>query len=445
MRNWMRYDHMHMRLFAVALCALAIVGTEVHAQTKPSLNVDVSGALKTRGINVPKGTLGTKKDAQTLGLTCPIGDPVAILLGKREGIPEYEIQRMGPAFACNLARFIDAGEKAGAAMKIYSGARNFRQPGAGANCQRVPCSPSTHELGCAADLTFNGARQVEGPQCPGNSACVWAHQNANTFGLQFRLMPQNGFNKPEPWHIELAGARGPQSVGQHGYCPDSAGTPTPPGGLGSPSGPGSQEQGRPQSSSPSALPPGLKEALQKFLNPPPPPPPRPLENTQQLSQYLNPPETPTSSPETHSATTSSSTVYLRFEPKDETPTRPAYEQILEIAVQEKPTEPEVPILTPLVENLFTPMPLMAERPVSNSGSVSPPALQGAPLGSVQTFTSKDLKNSGADLKAPARANPYLLNVLESLRHTTIALLEWLRPFRGRVPSQAPAVSTELLE
>ena len=131
----------------LALIAIATITHYVYADIRtacPAGQVygDITAVLRSRGANPQPGTMGCTADVSALGLNCPVGDPIQYLLQKRgpnsagQLIPAYEIQRMGSSFACNLARFIDAGEKSGAAMKIYSGARNFRQPGAGADCQR---------------------------------------------------------------------------------------------------------------------------------------------------------------------------------------------------------------------------------------------------------------------------------------------------------------------
>lgn len=133
-------------------------------------------------------------------------------------------------FACRLESLVKASPgkvqvKVGV-YKIYASAAQ------GANCQRVQCKEynpkgGTHGQGCAADLLYNGEHPELGRCNPatnrGNDLCLWVHANAERFGLQFRLMPENGFTRPEPWHIETLGAN-------TDYCPkpsyDKSGTPS---------------------------------------------------------------------------------------------------------------------------------------------------------------------------------------------------------------------------
>jgi hypothetical protein len=375
---------------------------------------DISGQLNERGARVPPGTMGCKHDAALLGLTCSIGDPVRYLMDKRVGIPEYEIQRMGSAFACNLARFIDAGEKAGAVMKIYSGARNFRQPSAGANCQRVPCTPSTHEKGCAADLTFNGARQVEEPQCPGNRACMWAHQNASQYGLQFRLSRQNGFGKPEPWHIELSGARGPANRGSQGSCPESA-QPTTPGGPrppGPPSGPPSPNPAGPPGGPPSS----------------PPPSSSAQSSMPSLASLLSPPTTPN---RTNAGTNAE-------DPKKYIPTDiPAIEFIKNIA---DPTHVPMSDTSSASTSATTSNPIVLNTTVKEAVTLAntSPAVTSATstqsdqvfTQSEQTFTSADMNGNSFLSDQPNGSAVSLLVLLGAIKNTLEKILATTQPFGG---------------
>jgi hypothetical protein len=377
---------------------------------------DISGQLNERGARVPPGTMGCKHDAALLGLTCSIGDPVRYLMNKRVGIPEHEIQRMGSAFACNLARFIDAGEKAGAVMKIYSGARNFRQPGAGANCQRVPCTPSTHEKGCAADLTFNGARQVEEPQCPGNRACVWAHQNASQYGLQFRLRlsRQNGFGKPEPWHIEIAGARGPANRGAQGSCPESA-QPTTPGGPRP-----QQPPGNPQTN-PAGPPSGPPSS--------PPPSSSAQPSMPSLTSLLTPP--PTTPNRTNARANAE-------DPKKYTQTGiPAVEFIKNIA---DPTYVPMSDISLASTSATTSKTIVLNTTVKVAvvlGSTSPSTTSSTStqsgqvfVPSEQTFNSSDMSGNSLQTGLPTGNTTSLLGLLDSIKSTLEKILTTTQPFGG---------------
>ena len=80
----------------------------------------------------------------------------------------------------------------------------------------APPGRSQHGHGNAADLGYGS-----------NEARRWVHANAGKFGLDFPL-------GNEPWHIELAGARGQKTDTQHQHAAD---TPAPEGSTVSASGP----------------------------------------------------------------------------------------------------------------------------------------------------------------------------------------------------------------
>lgn len=192
----------------------------------------------------PKGSLyNSKTDGALLGGCGP--GAKEFLKGKSDN--PQSIEGIKPDFACRLQKLI---QSAPGSVRIKVGVyQTTASAAAGANCQRVQCKEynpngGTHQQGCAADLTFNGEKP-ELPGCnpatsQGNPLCLWAHRTAPGLGLQFRLMPQNGFAKAEPWHVELQGAN-------TGSCPDSAtgGGPT---GSGSGGATGGSTQNSGQSS-----------------------------------------------------------------------------------------------------------------------------------------------------------------------------------------------------
>lgn len=80
---------------------------------------------------------------------------------------------------------------------------------------------SQHNHGSAADLHAGGMRLDKASP----EAKQWVHDNAAKYGLSFPM-------SWEPWHIELAGARGKNSLGsqvasQPASAPQDSGTPAP--------------------------------------------------------------------------------------------------------------------------------------------------------------------------------------------------------------------------
>jgi LAS superfamily LD-carboxypeptidase LdcB len=101
-------------------------------------------------------------------------------------------------FGTNLVPFMDAAKEAGHNISIYSGYRSDEHQGrlyqdalekygspAAARKWVAPPGKSQHNHGTAADLKYGS-----------DEARSWAHQNAPSFGLHFRM-------DWEPWHIEL--------------------------------------------------------------------------------------------------------------------------------------------------------------------------------------------------------------------------------------------------
>lgn len=128
------------------------------------------------------------------------------------------IAKLTPEFACSLAAFLKAAPSAiGVKVGWYEVSASVATHGV-SYCQRFQCKEGTnsHPRGLAADLLFGdtkGPGGNAGPAwCAQSTLCTWAHQNANSFGLMFRLMPNSGCAAGyfEPWHIELKGVAGCQ-------------------------------------------------------------------------------------------------------------------------------------------------------------------------------------------------------------------------------------------
>ena len=122
---------------------------------------------------------------------------------------------LNPIFWERLDNFIQAAEAQGYKIKITSAWRPYsKQKELWDNSSR-PCSDrskwtacpggSRHGFGIAADLTFDGSSCSGSWDC--NNAAKWAHANAGSYGLKFRM-------DWEPWHIEPAQVNG----GNFGKC-----------------------------------------------------------------------------------------------------------------------------------------------------------------------------------------------------------------------------------
>jgi|GEM_PF-5393418 len=145
------------------------------------------------------------------------------------------IDGLNPEFACNLMNFIKAAPgNITIIVGTYVVTESVATRGV-AYCRRFQCKEGTnsHPRGFAADLKYNGDdTKPSGPgspiQCQRNPLCVWAHANAATYGLQYRLMPGHPCfpGREEAWHIELKG------TGCDGDTGGFAGNAGPPLGLG---------------------------------------------------------------------------------------------------------------------------------------------------------------------------------------------------------------------
>jgi len=391
--------------------------------------VDVDELLKENNTkNLIPGTKVCRSAAnKDLAADCSVPEPKKYLLARLDGKPAEEVTGMGNVFACNLAKFIDAAQKQNITIRIWSGARKFIS--GSTNCQRLNCQPSTHEKGCAADISFNGdgINRPKDPNkctnetiiCRNNPGCVWAHDNAVKMGLQFRLMPQSGFGDcPEPWHIELAGARGSDAPADQ-RCPDVAGAATP-GGIQDPS---------PGASSPMS---SIGNAMRNFFSPPPPPiATTAISPTMNPTQYFTPAATSQPSP--------SGTITI----SDNPPEAPKAVSELITAIASGDT-------TAKATTTATGTPIALIDALGNTAGLHPGAtptstatrtIAVASLTPNDTFVSQDL--SKTPVQNVLRGNSTFV-ILEALRQTLIRLLAIIKPFGG-VRNSRPVITSELLE
>lgn len=164
-------------------------------------------ALRALGKSCDSSTMVTAADQALLQLNSA---PHAYLLTKLTGQGKEHVTGLNTEFASRLAKFIKAGEVAGYNITIFSGYRSperqavlFKEAVAkygsvsAARKWVAPPGASNHNKGIAADLKFDGSSGSKTKGCL-NKACFWAHENAASFGLSFRL-------GHEPWHIEPKG------------------------------------------------------------------------------------------------------------------------------------------------------------------------------------------------------------------------------------------------
>lgn len=161
---------------------------------------------------------------------------------------------MNPAFASALTQmFTDAPPNIQHALRVSSGYRSFARQkelfDASDRSGHMVARPghSQHNHGMAADLQYLDPASRE-----------WAQQNAAKYGLAFPM-------SYEPWHIELAGARGqkgaPVAVASAG--PTASPAPTPAGASPMPTPFG--DLVAPPPVTPAAAPPGVGEAVAAFM------------------------------------------------------------------------------------------------------------------------------------------------------------------------------------
>ncbi len=135
-------------------------------------------------------------DRELLGLN----NDAKTFLQSRSTKPESHVKGLNADFANRLANFFRAAEGAGYGLKVYSGYRSIEHQdrlfkaaviryGSESAARRYVAPPgrSNHNFGKAVDLRFSSS-----------NAKRWAHQNAERYGLWFRMAH-------EPWHIEPKG------------------------------------------------------------------------------------------------------------------------------------------------------------------------------------------------------------------------------------------------
>ncbi len=193
--------------------------------------------LKARGQNIPCN-YSQPSDLAVLSGGCADAAGAIQFLKSRSKRPE-SIDKLTPEFACKLKEFI---EQAPGHITVGVGTYEVtKSKFNGDDCTRYQCKEgsNTHPLGCAADLFYDGkcnnTASCAANPCNTIASCIWAHQNAEGKGLQYRLMPGHPRfpGTPEPWHIELKdGDLSRCQGGSPTARPPSSGAPTPTSGLG---------------------------------------------------------------------------------------------------------------------------------------------------------------------------------------------------------------------
>jgi len=193
---------------------------------------DFQRGLLASGVSVP-GACGRPVDTKILSGGCANPYEAKEFLKKRSEKPG-SIEGLQPEFACNLMKLIQAVPPQLGQIRINVGVYQVTASVAThgvSYCQHYQCKEGTnsHPRGLAADLLYNGNKGPGGNAgagwCQQNALCNWTHTNAQSFGLQFRLMPQHpcrtGYT--EPWHIEL---KGTGCSGDNGaYAGNTSGAP----------------------------------------------------------------------------------------------------------------------------------------------------------------------------------------------------------------------------
>ena len=110
---------------------------------------------------------------------------------------------LNPVFWERLSALISDAKANGYNITVTSGWRSYSSQRSLWDNSNRPCSErnkwvacpggSRHGFGIAADLSFNGTSCSGNWDC--NKASAWAHANASSYGLTFRM-------SWEPWHIE---------------------------------------------------------------------------------------------------------------------------------------------------------------------------------------------------------------------------------------------------
>ncbi len=137
--------------------------------------------------------------------------------GQAGASPAGAFGMLDPEFSGGLQRMIEDAKAAGHDINLRSGFRTYdeqaaiyerakRKYGADARKWAAPAGYSSHNTGMAADLKYSS-----------DAARQWAHDNAEAYGMQFRM-------GHEPWHIEPKGFH-PSQHPLYGKKPPEGWTP----------------------------------------------------------------------------------------------------------------------------------------------------------------------------------------------------------------------------
>lgn len=376
------------------------------------------------------------------------------LTGAAKERGSVSVTRMNPTYACRLAEFLKAADAAGQNIMIFSGWRSgaaqanaVRKSRPGYACTSGASCP--HPSGRAADLTFNGVTPKTVASCKTNTACVWAHENADRFKLTFPLMPGRA-KITEPWHIEPVER---SSVSSNETCEGITGPGTP---TKDPF--GDRETDGPPSAPITS---NLRELIQPQPTPPQQPtlPQQPLPQQQPLAQAFQPtpqasaspasggqPGAPVGTPTSVGSSGSGSTAIGSIADIAKTDGGTAFDAAME---EQKPsiadqllslaygtssigTATEIATTVPIIVSGKDAAALKGKTAASSStttltqkGGLSPTTIPS------QTFISKDLtypQGSASADQGEIGSETWMLSVLEAMRNVLVQLLDMLKPF-----------------
>ncbi|HET8581596.1 MAG TPA: M15 family metallopeptidase [Candidatus Paceibacterota bacterium] len=197
----------------------------------------------------------TPSDRTELGIGSSAADDWCLFLKAHlDNSKQSEVEGLNPGFAQCLTNFIKADDATGGNTLVYSGYRDatyqaqlfnaaYKKYGSVSEARKwvapPPCSAGTnavacgvgsmHNQGLAADLEFDGTQGISPAACAKDAACAWAHANAGSFGLHFRL-------SNEYWHIEptanacRSAGSVPQTIAQQSPAAGATGTQASPTG-----------------------------------------------------------------------------------------------------------------------------------------------------------------------------------------------------------------------
>lgn len=179
--------------FAFVLCVFFVSLSTTAAQDN---SLDITNALRNRGVTIPDGVVGTPADFALLGMKPGGKDPVAFLKERAAGA---NIDKMNPQFARCLAALIQVAEqRTGRKAKFASKISGYRPPEmqtalVRSGASKAPPGKSKHGCGTAADIT--------GPSGSMNDPIVKA---MDQLGQQFGIHnPPNAWMRAnDRWHFQ---------------------------------------------------------------------------------------------------------------------------------------------------------------------------------------------------------------------------------------------------